>query len=246
MVGSFKRLGAADAWSSVVYVDDVVAGNAVNANNNANVRNIPIPGGAGETVTLTAVPSAISVQVMNPEALQTTTGIVAMGVCHTQLDINNRLGTWAQLSDEFISYFKPRLCSAGKLALRGVQMNSYPLNMSAISDFRPIVQSGDTTTTLDGSKFAPEGWAPIVIVNENGVGLELLITVEWRVRFDIGNPAVASHQHHGVTPDASWNKMLSDAISLGNGVVDIVERVASAGQAIATLAQPPRGRPMLV
>jgi hypothetical protein len=181
---------------------------------------------------------------MNPNALQTTAGIVAMAVCNTQLNLNDRVETWNDISTEFVSYFRPRLCSAGKLALRGVQMNSYPMNMSELADFKPMnASAGGGTTTLNGNNLDAKGWAPIVINNKNGVALDLLISIEWRVRFDIGNPAVASHQHHGVTPDRTWDRMIADAISMGNGVLDIVERVASAGQAAYQIGN--RARPML-
>lgn len=240
MVGAFKDLSK-NLWTNVCLIEDVVAGTSISAAGNALARSVPFPGGAALLGSgLTAVPAAISVQVMNPEALQATTGICALGVCSTQLDVNNRLESWNELATEFISFFRPRLCSAAKLSLRGIQMNSYPMDMSSVSDFRPLFPIGDQTTfTLDngvaGSGLAPDGWAPIVIVNENGVALQLLVTIEWRVRFDIGNPAVASHVHHGVTSDVDWNKMLTNAIALGNGAVDIASKVASAGQAAAPL-----------
>lgn len=243
--GSFKST-VTDTWSNVVGVSSVVNGTAINAGSNVKIHTVPLPGGNLVGSGLTMVPAAISVQVLNGEALQTTTGIMAAGVCHTQMDLNDRTETWNDVSTEFISYFRPRMMSAGKLALRGVQMNAYPLNMSALADFRPYTLSTDgAVTTYNGSAIAPEGFSPIVIVNNSGVTLQYLVSVEWRVRFDLGSPAVASHTHHGVTPDGSWNRMLTAAISLGNGVLDIVERVASAGQAaeqIAALAN--RARPL--
>lgn len=225
-----------DAWSNIVAIEDVVDSAAINAASNTRYHSVPLPGGNIAGSSLSVVPAAVSVQLMNPEALQTTSGIIAGAACHTQLDLNNRAETWNDISTEFISYFKPRLMSAGKLALRGVQVNSYPLNMSTCADFRPIVFSNTTgLITLDSSAAAPEGWAPIVFVNQNNVGLEFLVSVEWRVRFDIGNPAVASHTHHGATPDFQWNALLSKAVAMGNGVIDIVDKVASAGAAIAPL-----------
>lgn len=230
--GAFKRLSE-DTWSNIVAIEDVVDSTAINAADNARFHSVPVPGGNISGSTLSVVPAAISVQLMNPQALQTTSGIIAGAVCHTQLDLNGRSETWNDLTTEFISYFKPRLMSAGKLALRGVQVNSFPLNMSACADFRPITPSTTGLTTLNGGSVAPEGWAPIAFVNQNNVGLEFLVSVEWRVRFDIGNPAVASHTHHGVTPDLQWNAILSKAVAMGNGVLDIADKVASVGAAVA-------------
>lgn len=212
--GAFKR-NDFDGWSNVVAIEDVVSGTAINGLNNARYHTVPAPGGTALGATLSVVPAAISVQLMNPQALQSTSGIIAGATCHTQLDINNRIETWDDLSTEFISFFRPRLMSAGKLALRGVQVNSFPLNMSAIADFRRFeYTAGSGVFTLDGDEIAPEGWSPIVFINQNGVGLQYLVSVEWRVRFDIGNPAVASHAHHGVTPDGQWNNLILSLIHI--------------------------------
>lgn len=234
--GSFQRITEA-AWSNICAVEDVDVGQAVGGTGNTRFRSVPIPGNSLVGSGLTCVPAAISVQIMNPQALQTTSGIVGAAVANTQLDLNNRVETWNDISTEFISYFRPRLMSAGKLALRGVQLNSYPLNMSAVSDFLPITSTLDGSTgQLNGSAVRSVGWAPMVVINENGVPLQYLVSIEWRVRFDIANPAVASHRHHGVTNDMSWNNMLTNAINMGNGVMDIVEKVASAGQVVQQLA----------
>lgn len=237
-LGAFQRADG-QTWSNIVGFEDVVAGNPISGAGNVRIIAVPFPGVSIVGSAHTCVPSAISVQVMNPEALQTTHGILAAAVATTQLDLNNRAETFNDISSEFISYFKPRLLSAGKLALRGVQMDSFPLNMSEVSDFKALTSSASGgASDLNGNVFKPTGWAPIVIINEQGVGLELLITVEWRVRFDIGNPAVASHRHHGVTSDHDWNRMLTAAIDRGNGVLDIVERVASMGQAMGEFMRP--------
>lgn len=230
--GAFRE-HATKKWTNVCMIEDVDAANPVNQGGNTNRFVVPVPGGTLAGSSLSVVPAAVSVQIMNPEALQTTTGIIAGAVCQTQFDINGRTETYNDLSTEFISFFKPRLLSAAKLALRGVQANAYPLNMSSIADFTPLTPYTENPFTLNGASIYPEGWSPIVIVNSDGVALQLLVSIEWRVRFDIGNPAVASHTHHGVTPDNSWDASLRHAVSLGNGIMDIVEKVASVGQAVA-------------
>ena len=136
--------------------------------------------------------------------------------------------------------------SAGKLALRGVQMDSYPLNMSALADFRPVANTADAAVTWDATNLIhPLGFAPIVVINQAStetppLKLNFLVTVEWRVRFDIGNPAVASHTHHGVSSDQHWDDLIRQAVQKGAGVADIVERVANAGGAIAEAAEAAR------
>jgi len=244
--GSFARtINTEDnksRWSLYGALFSVNSANPINAASNTRLEPIPFPGVPVTGTGITAVPSAISVQVMNPNPLQTTEGIVAGAVCKTQLDLRGRTETWAEFGSEFISFMRPRLMSAGKLALRGVQLDAVPLNMNALSDFRPLSSSGAADVTWDTSQsHYPEGWSPIVIINNGSsetppLSLNYLVTVEWRVRFDIGNPAVSSHTHHGVTSDAHWDNLIKAAESRAHGAMDIVERVASAGAAAANTA----------
>jgi hypothetical protein len=244
IIGCFSEnlsVGNTSVWTSYGMLRSVNSALPINDPNNALLTTVAFPGAGGVTGSgMSAVPAAVSVQVMNPNPLQTTEGIVAAAVCPTQLDLRGRTETWADFGTEFVSFMRPRLMSAGKLALRGVQLDSYPLNMSALADFKPVTSaSGDVTFTWDaGSTTHPLGFAPLVIVNQGStetppLELNFLITIEWRVRFDIGNPAVASHKHHGVSTDQHWDSLVRSASNMGNGVRDIVERVANTGAAVA-------------
>jgi hypothetical protein len=141
------------------------------------------------------------------------------------------------MADDFVSFMKPRVMTAGKLSLRGVKASSYPLDMNAVSDFRPMTDTANAAITWSGtSAVYPEGWAPIVIVNEDAnadppLALKALVCVEWRVRFDIGNPACAAHTNHGVSTDGAWAEGVARAESLGHGIADIVEDVAAGAAA---------------
>jgi len=215
--------------------------NPINGVNNTDVFTLPVPGvKTGTSSTFTVVPAAMSVQVMNPNPLQTTSGLVYAGVCPTQLSLVGNSRTWEEFESEFTSYMKPRLMSAPKLALRGVQMNSYPMNMAALANFEGCVDisDGPVTWARTGNKSDEQyltGLAPMVVVNTDGAELTYAVTVEYRVRFDISNPAVATHVHHGVTPDSVWDNMLKAATAMGNGVRDIADVVATAGQAVSAL-----------
>jgi hypothetical protein len=257
IIGCFTSLtsaGKTEQWTTTGLLRSVNSGLAISAGGNTLLENVPFPGVTLTGSSISAVPAAISVQVMNPNPLQTTQGIVAAAVCPTQLDLRGRSETWADFGTEFISFMRPRLLSAGKLALRGVQLDSYPLNMSSLADFLPVVAG--VTGPIDwtsGSTYHPTGFAPIVIVNEASADtppleLNLLITVEWRVRFDIGNPAVSSHTHHGVSSDAHWDRLIKAAVDRGAGALDIVEKVANTGAAISNAFAAMRGPrlPMLV
>ncbi|APG78107.1 hypothetical protein [Beihai weivirus-like virus 21] len=217
-------------WSEAVMVTDVVSGSAITAPSNAQLITLDL-GGLGDAATL--VPSALSVQIMCPTALQSASGIVYAGVMNTQTAIAGRNETWDSYMEKFVQFQNPRLLAASKLALRGVQINSYPLNMTEVSKFTPLCKLADSSAfTLDGASIEPAGWAPIVIFNPSGASLELLITMEFRVRFDLDHPASASHTHHPVASDALWDRMVKGAVALGNGVVDIADVVANTGMAV--------------
>jgi hypothetical protein len=239
----------AEYWSNIGMLSSIDADLPIKSQTgpgNVWMHTIPFPGSGGIVSQLssglTAVPSAISVQVMNPSPLQTTQGIVAGTVCSTQMDLRDRTETWSEVANEVISYMKPRLMSAGKLSLRGIQADSYPLNMDAVSDFLPVHQYTPGNHIMRANKFdgRPVGFAPIIIINDapSDAPLELnyLVTIEWRVRFDIGNPAVASHTHHGVTSDSHWDHLIRQAVAKGSGICDIAEKVASAGVSLARTA----------
>ncbi len=213
-------------WSEIVMMSDVNAANPINGTNNCQITTLEL-GGLGSAATL--VPSALSVQVMCPTALQTASGIVYAGLMHTQAVVAGRTESWASYMDKFVQFQNPRLLAASKLALRGVQINSYPLNMTEVSKFSPLHKTVDQTFTWGALDPEPAGWAPIVIYNPALADLELLITMEFRVRFDLDHPASASHSHHPVASDSTWDRLMKQASMLGNGVVDIVDVVANAG-----------------
>lgn len=184
------------------------------------------------------VPAAMTVQIMNPDALQNTSGIVYIGRAKTVLDLLGDGRTWETLANELVAYSAPRLCSAGKLALRGVQVSAVPNNMSVLSDFCPRVNSpsGAQTWTKESLPTDLEGLAPIFIYNPNNVPLQFLVTVEWRMRFDPLNPAYASHINHMPASESTWAKVISDAEACGHGVEDIAEVVADMGGAALAAA----------
>lgn len=226
-------------WQAVCGFAEGVAGfsGAINAANNTTVFGTTFPGlqATAGTTALTVVPSALSVQILNGNALQTTAGILAAGVVKTQMSLQGRTESWDSYSGRFLSFMAPRLMSAGKLALKGVQINSYPLNMNVLSYFAtmdPTEYVGNITWN-SGSPYQihPEGWAPISVLNTDGVELTYLVAQEWRVRFDLANPAASAHRHHGVTSDGLWDKMVSLASALGHGVQDLPEMIANVGSA---------------
>lgn len=200
-------------WSNVCCVgaaEDIAvsdfAASSIPSGTHTEVHAIPIPGttgngvfasnvGAGETPvftvsksTLTCVPSAISVQIINPTPVQTAAGTGIAAVCPVRLDLQGTSKTWSTVGTELLSYYRPRVLTGGKLALRGVQMDSLPLSMTDVSDFRETYQvdplachpsslvwsaSGSAQNIVDAPALStiqksflmdiqPEGWAPLV------------------------------------------------------------------------------------
>jgi hypothetical protein len=179
------------------------------------------------------VPAAITVQIMNGEALQDAAGIVYIGRSKTVLDLMGDGRTWKQVMEELVSYSAPRLCSAGKLALRGVQVNAIPNNMSVLSDFVPrrVPVAGRQIWDQANYQTDFEGFGPIFVYNPDNVALKYLVTIEWRMRFDPLNPAYAGHVMHSPASESTWNRVIGEAESLGHGVKDIADVVGDVGMA---------------
>ena len=260
---------------------------AIGAGTHMQMHELPAPGSSvnGEFVhetgnntlvfeslhaNTTCVPSALSVQIINPTPVQTAAGTGVAAVCPVRLDLSGSAKSWKDIGDEVLSYYRPRVLTGGKLALRGVQMDSMPLSMTDVSDFReiygvdPVVtapssvrwNSGVTLQNIPapalltdaqktfGVNLQPEGWAPMVYYSPYNAQrdpvdrqeMSFLVTMEWRVRFDISNPACSSHTLHKPSSDIQWHNMISNAVKVLPGVIDIVEKVANAGARMARYA----------
>jgi len=215
-------------WNNICALGCVNEGNPINAAGNTQRFTMEL-GGLGTGCSL--VPAAMTLQVMNPNPLQTTNGIIYTGVMNTQAAFGADPTTYRDRFDTFVEFQNPRLCAAPKLALRGVQMNSYPLNMSKCSEFTGLGVASDANITWNTSTLRPTGWAPFMVYNTTGISLEYLVTIEYRVRFDLDNVAVASHTHYPVAKDSTWDKLTHMASALGNGVQDIADIVSTVGGA---------------
>jgi len=189
-------------------------------------------------------PAALTVQVMNGNALQTTSGITYVGRSKTNLQYGGRQlpavsadGVSAQdIANDFVSYMAPRICSNPKLALRGVKVDSYPLNMAQLSNFTLVDRQTDVYSGSDWPQsINPGGFAPIIVYNESGANLSYLVTMELRVRFDLTNPASAGHVYHPSTPLAVCDRLVH-AAAMESGmqcVKDIAAVVAQKGAKMA-------------
>lgn len=237
----------ADNWNTICAIADVNSSGHIGAQDNAVRYRVPFDAASFTTSGTTACPSALTVQIMNPEALQQTEGIVYAGTMNTQFHVGLRSQTWDDYFRRFVEFQAPRLMSAGKLALRGVQISSYPLSMSQISEFTILREAGnqdeDQPYSLTELSPQPEGWAPILVYNPNGITLQYLVTSEWRVRFDLSNPASGAHQYHPMHTDQQWNRLMQQAVSMGHGVLDIADVVSRAGSYLEPFVKTARAVP---
>lgn len=180
-------------------------------------------------------PAAFSIQVMNPQALQTTHGNVFIGRCLNKVNLMDRdvTSTWQSLADELVSYSNPRICSAAKLAMRGVQVDAVPNNMSRLADFTTLSSFAAATYPVGPTNLTrQDGFNPIFVYNPDGVPLQILVCCEWRVRFDPSNPAYAASSPHPPSSDRTWWNTIQDSLAIGSGALDIATKVAAFGRAV--------------
>jgi hypothetical protein len=189
--------------------------------------------GLGEACEV--VPASMTVQVMNPASLQSADGVFAMARVNQQLSLGGSPAglTYREMAARVISFYSPRMLTGGKLAIRGVKCSAYPLDMNEYATFAPVHQSSGNSG-WDSNGLRPAALSPIVFVQENAVPkqLEFMITIEWRVRFDPGNPATASHTYHETLSDEAWSGLIKSVSNAGSGVEELSEDVATLGGAI--------------
>jgi hypothetical protein len=230
-------------WSNIISAQSKTSVGPIHTGPSTSFSITNMPGGNDtnpDSSTFTCCPAAISVQIVGSESVMNAQGQLAAAVCPARLDLSDDARSWTEVENQFVAFFRPRLMSAGKLVLRGVQMDSHPLSMTDCSDFLPMKgTNADLPAQAWGGATAPHprGWAPIVIYNPGQTTLSFIVSVEWRVRFDMSHPAVSTHTHHGVTTDAAWDKHIQRASAALPGVFDIVEKVANSGMAMYRNAQ---------
>jgi len=240
----------ADGWASAC----AVGGNLADPIRNASTW---FPQPLGEVSRATMTPSALSVQIMNADKLQDSAGIVYAARLKTQFrGVEAGTDSWRNFGDQMVSFMQPRLMSAGKIALKGVKVDSVPFNTFELQDFDRVLDLGpslgfpaytpyvagwkDSAETTAGPNIVHscKGFAPIAVYNPDSVKLDYLVTTEYRVRFDISHPAASTHKLHHPTSQSEWSTAIARAMATGHGVLDIVESVSSLGERAFKLAAP--------
>jgi len=227
-------------WTNLCCISSANSAQAINYANNAVFNSMP---GINDTVlggTVSLVPSAMTVQCMNPEALQTTHGIVYAGGMQMVPKLLGDTRTWDEAAQQFVAFQRPRLCAAAKLALTGVEHSLVPMNMNVLSEFTNLATIIGAPTVATWGNAAgqvavePVGFAPFVVYNPDEIDLQFLVTVEYRMRFDLAHPAASTHQFHDPASMGAWHSAIKGMTELGHGVRDIAQVVAEAGAAVGS------------
>lgn len=210
-VGSVSQLDVVNGWTTW------------------NMPGVSIAGGyRGARLT----PSAITIQLMNPEAVQTTAGIVYIGRANNAMNVRTMdlTQTFDTLAQNLVAFTAPRLCSAAKLAFNGVKVSAVPNDMTEMADFTAIdfETAPQNLTLAAASNIRPGGFNPIFVYNPNVIDLQFLVCVEWRVRFGPANSMHSLVTEYPAAPDATWTRILKEMHNEPNaGVRDLVDRVGS-------------------
>lgn len=176
-------------------------------------------------------PAAITVQAMCTEPLNTASGAVFCGRFTTAIDYAEDGSTYSALAGALVSQMRPRVCTAGKLALRGVQVDLVPSDMSELADFVEQFAPANTLAPSD-INLRTAGFLPVMFQNVNNQSMQYIVTAELRVRFDLESVAAAAHEYHKPASLSTWDKAMQIAHTIGHGVHDIAEVVANAGAGV--------------
>lgn len=251
VLGTTLEQNVTDTWDNIVCVHSSSDAVPVNdAGTGWSARQMPISTGSNATI----VPAAFTVQMMCSESLQNADGIIYGSVMRQQfIPTATGDGREAFVSNA-VAVNPPRLCSAGKLALRGVQFDLAPMNMSELASFKAPARITtenafglpgglgadgvihfapvDTTTNKEAYFGRTVGFQPAYVYNPNQATLNFVVTVEYRIRFDPTNLAAASHRTYPSAPLSVWEQALSKAEHIGHGLRDIAEVVANVGEMV--------------
>lgn len=246
--GTASTIGQSEGWSPIIGFAGGV-GTSLSPASGTHFKGCPQLKELGASATL--APAALTVQVMNGNSLsgnEAAKGMTYCGASKTQMRLMDVGDSWDKIGRDFVSFQSPRMCSAAKLALRGVKMSARPFNIQELMDFDVIVPSDDqgnitwddfqqpwtsdqtgTPGANQNQTYRLKGFSPIMVYNPNNEELQFAVTCEWRVRYNYGHPACSTHQVHPAASTRAWDMVQRSMDALGHGCIDIVEDVASAG-----------------
>jgi hypothetical protein len=220
---------AGPSWSRAVAIASDNAASQITTASNTYVK-----AEVDSTATgLKCVPAAVTVRIINSEALQTTTGVVYIGQMHTKEDLRGSTNSWTTTGQQLVSFCKHKGFSAAQLATKSVDVSAVPTDMSELADFEEKRTWSDGLQTYDTqADIVFAGFSPIFIYNPNGINLTLEIMVEWRVRHSSLSIFHSRMQLHQPAPERSWFQAIEEVTERG---IHFTENVEKLGEGMSTL-----------
>jgi len=202
-----------DYWRSSVGIAGIAGGSAINAANNARII-APIDMSAYAKASM--VPASVTVQVMNPAALQTTAGNVYVVRCNQLIKLAGSSTLWDNLANQIVSRSNSLPMSAAGLNQRPVKIDCVPLDMTSYSQFERLSNNSTGTFTFDSDDHSFDTMSPVLIYNPDAVALTVAVTIKWRMRLDPGIPGYGAGLPQKAAPPGYWDRALAYAQSFGN------------------------------
>lgn len=187
---------------------------------------LPSPTGNDSRGFASVVPSAVSVQVLNPASLNTAAGVVYMGRCSTILSGVEGSDTRnvADFCNALLSYSSSKRISGARLAMSPQQINCVPADLNDLTAFRelgpPSDQASPQTSFAWDTNYDFAGFKPAYIINPQKQTLSYRVCIEYRVRLSPFNPMHNTQQLHKPVSHDMWHKIVGTAESVGHGVED--------------------------
>jgi len=228
-------------WCPIVALSDVNSGNPINGATNTTLHKFANFNGLGTGAEI--VPAAFTVRIINPNALQVTSGVLTASRLQGGGNYGNSSTTWMDAATTSFGNCAPLIMSGSRLAMNPVQCHALPADFTEMARFDRFVLSTDTVSlpspyTWSSQALHPAGFAPILVRNEivpsGGTTYSHLtyeVTVKWRVRVSPENPFSSTHTYQPVSSASTWQSAVQTATSIASGfesVVNIAERIRGA------------------
>lgn len=228
LFGFWMNSGMQNSPEEFTEVCSIASGNvnsAMNAGGNTNRYGIST-GLAGMHVA----PAAITVRISNPNALQTTSGMVNVGQTTAITDIRDYTVTWATYVNSLIAQSHPAAFGAAQLAIKSVDVTAVPVEIDDLCSFKQMNTISDGVVTLASANNAETlaGFAPVYVYNPSGINLSYEVMCEYRVRPGSGSPFHSSMKLHKPSSDKHWYDAIVDVIKGGIAVTEAVAPVLMA------------------
>lgn len=225
------------AWTPVVCLSDVNSGNPINGTLNTTLHKFANFNGLGTGAEV--VPAAFSVRVINPNALQVTSGTLTASRLQGGGSYGNSTSTWIDAATTSFGNCAPMIISGSQLAMSPKQCHALPADFTEMARFDRVLSSTDaglpSPFTWNSTALHPAGFAPILVRNDitpsgstTYSNLTYEVTVKWRVRVSPENPFSSTHVYQPVSSASTWQDAVATASSVANGfetVLAIAERI---------------------